>query len=78
MTHNRTFLKGLLAIAAATSAAARKVAGKIDYVLVGGGPAGFVVAEQLSRNPDVDVVLLEAGVDGSNDSIINGSSEKWR
>lgn len=32
-----------------------------DYVVIGGGPAGFVVAEQLSENPDVSVMLLEAG-----------------
>lgn len=34
---------------------------QVDYVVVGGGTAGFVVAEQLSRNPDVSVMLLEAG-----------------
>ncbi|KFA54262.1 hypothetical protein S40293_07815 [Stachybotrys chartarum IBT 40293] len=32
-----------------------------DYVIVGGGPAGFVVAEYLSRNPRVSVTLFEAG-----------------
>jgi choline dehydrogenase len=32
-----------------------------DYVIIGGGPAGFVLAEELSRNPKVTVVLLEAG-----------------
>ncbi|KAF2219777.1 choline dehydrogenase, partial [Elsinoe ampelina] len=32
-----------------------------DYVVIGGGPAGFVVAEQLSADPNVTVVLLEAG-----------------
>ena len=32
-----------------------------DYVIIGGGPAGFVLAEELSQNPDVSVTLLEAG-----------------
>ncbi|KAF2167950.1 GMC oxidoreductase [Zasmidium cellare ATCC 36951] len=41
-----------------------------DYVIVGGGPAGFVLAEQLSQIPKVSVILLEAGLDASqNDNI---------
>lgn len=64
-------LKGLLSIAAASSAAAHKLAGSADYVIVGGGPAGFVLAEQLSQNPNTYVVLLEAGPDGINSSLIN-------
>lgn len=37
-----------------------------DYVIVGGGPAGFVLANQLSENCGISVLLLEAGLDTSN------------
>lgn len=34
-----------------------------DYLVIGGGPAGCVVASRLSEDPDLDVGLIEAGPD---------------
>ena len=38
----------------------------MDYVIVGGGAAGCLLAERLSRNPDCQVTLLEAGASDSS------------
>jgi len=39
---------------------------QFDYVIVGAGPAGCVLANRLSANPDVSVLLVEAGEEDSN------------
>lgn len=63
-------LKGFLLLATATAVKAG-VASAVDYVIVGAGPAGYVVAEMLSRNPAITVTLLERGPDEINNTDVN-------
>ena len=37
-----------------------------NYVIIGGGTAGCLLAERLSRNPNISVTLLEAGAPDTN------------
>lgn len=40
---------------------------EFDFVVVGGGTAGLVVAARLTENPDTRVLVLEAGADRRQD-----------
>jgi len=42
-----------------------------DYIVVGGGTAGLVVAVRLTENPDVRVLVLEAGENQLANPMIN-------
>jgi choline dehydrogenase-like flavoprotein len=42
-----------------------------DYVIVGGGPAGLLIANRLSANPNTTVAVIEAGDSGHNNPNIS-------
>ena len=41
-----------------------------DYVIIGGGTAGLVMAARLSENASISVGVIEAGIDRSDDLIV--------
>ncbi|CAE7066885.1 unnamed protein product [Rhizoctonia solani] len=60
-----------LVVATPISSGAEFAEKEFDYIVVGGGLAGLVIANRLSENSDVRVGVIEAGRYFQNDSLIN-------
>lgn len=41
-----------------------------DYIIVGGGTAGLTVANRLTEDADIKVLVIEAGQDRTSDALV--------
>jgi choline dehydrogenase-like flavoprotein len=56
---------------ALVSSASEFTSQEYDYVIVGGGTAGLVLAARLTKNPKVTVAVVEAGKSRLDDMLVN-------
>lgn len=48
-----------------------QTAGTFDVIIIGGGPGGAVAANRISEDPNTTVLLIEAGKNLNDDTIVN-------
>ncbi|KAK3903788.1 putative GMC oxidoreductase [Staphylotrichum tortipilum] len=67
-------LAGLLAVALSGGLTTAKSADSFDYIIVGAGTSGLVIANRLSENPLVTVAVIEPGTDQRDNANVTGTS----
>jgi choline dehydrogenase len=60
----------------ASAAALKNCNTTFDYVIVGAGPAGLVLADELTKDSRVSVVVLEAGPSADTDRFVRSKLER--